>query len=310
MNSLTQDATQQDRRQQMLPISSLHVRPQVRCHMDSDEMEALQKSIHEKGILQPLTVTPIGNGNYMIIAGHRRFHAAQKVGLKQVPVYVRQGSVEDMRSLQATENLVRCNLNAMERTESLMVLFCAQFGMSQDDACIYLRRLRRNEKNPELAEEIQAVKEFFRSYNMTWVSYVAADIRNLSLPSDLKDACRDHGLDVSKARELSRITDAALRREITISVLSEKMSLKDTREEVSFHLPPRRNRKNYNLQMDEEFNARLRSLPEARQKIASRLLSQLSRLISQPVSAGAQRVDSVPGSAHGMGTMTGATYTS
>lgn len=289
MNNAAPETINQDRRQQMMPVGKIHMRPQVRSHIDADELAALQQSIHEKGILQPITVTPIGADSYMIIAGHRRFTAAMNIGLKQVPVFVRQGNVEDMRSLQATENLVRCNLNALERTESLILLFCAQFNMTQDQACVYLRRLRRAQHNPQFSSEVQAVNTFFRSYNVNWVSYVAADLRNLSLTNDLKDACRDHGLDVSKARELSRITDATLRRQITTSVLQRKMSLKETRDEVSFHLPPRRTRSNYTMNMGEEFYEQLNKLPESRQKIAMRLISQLNRTMSQPVPAGARR---------------------
>ncbi len=106
---------------QTVPITSLVPnRLQPRSNFDEEGLEELARSIRAQGVIQPLVVAPRGDGTFTIVAGERRWRAAQRCGLEKLPVVVRE--VEDDRQLlelALVENLQRADLNAMEEAEAL-----------------------------------------------------------------------------------------------------------------------------------------------------------------------------------------------
>ena len=96
-------------------LDKIDVNPnQPRKDFDEEALSELAASIKMHGIIQPLTVTDIGNGRYRLIAGERRYRASKIAGLKEVPVYVRQSDDHNILELALLENLQRENLNAIE----------------------------------------------------------------------------------------------------------------------------------------------------------------------------------------------------
>ena len=95
---------------------------QPRHDMRVDALEDLASSIREQGIVQPLVVRPIGDGRYEIVAGERRWRAAQIVGLHNVPVIVRKLSDADAAAIAIIENIQRADLNPMEQAQGLLRL--------------------------------------------------------------------------------------------------------------------------------------------------------------------------------------------
>src|SRR5690349_20006417 len=101
-----------------LPIEKIRPNPKQPRRLFSEEPLAdLVASIRQKGILQPIVVAPSENGLYEIIAGERRWRAAQKAGLKEVPVTVKVSSEVERFEIALIENLQREDLNAMELAE-------------------------------------------------------------------------------------------------------------------------------------------------------------------------------------------------
>ncbi len=103
-------------------ISITHLRPgvyQPRKDVSPETLEELSASIQAQGIIQPIVVRPIDNGNYEIIAGERRWRAARHAGLKQVPCLVKH--VEDRAAIAMAliENIQREDLNAIEEAQAL-----------------------------------------------------------------------------------------------------------------------------------------------------------------------------------------------
>ncbi len=117
-----------------LPVAQLHPnRFQPRVSFDETGLEELAASIRAQGVIQPLIVTPSGAGSYAIIAGERRWRAAQRAGLTAVPVVVRQ--VRDDRQqleLALVENLQRADLNPIEEAEAYRSLQDS-FGLSHEE---------------------------------------------------------------------------------------------------------------------------------------------------------------------------------
>lgn len=117
---------------QKLLLSQIKPNPkQPRRHFDEAALEELANSIQEKGLLQPILVRPIKNG-YEIVAGERRWRAAQRAGLSEVPVVLRELTDREALELAIIENLQREDLGPLEEARAFKQLL--DFGLTQDEA--------------------------------------------------------------------------------------------------------------------------------------------------------------------------------
>lgn len=119
---------------QNVPVESIVPNPrQPRAHFDPDSIEELAVSIREHGIIQPLLVsrTETGNG-YILIAGERRWQAAQRAGLREVPVIVRQTTDQERLELALIENIQRADLNPLEEANAYRQLN-EEFRLSHEE---------------------------------------------------------------------------------------------------------------------------------------------------------------------------------
>ena len=123
-NAPKQEPQGQESAVNLVPVSSLRPNPnQPRRHFDEAALRELADSIKSQGIIQPLLVRPHGGENtYQIVAGERRWRAAQLAGLKEVPVYVRELSDKEVMAAALIENLQREDLNPIEEAEALQAL--------------------------------------------------------------------------------------------------------------------------------------------------------------------------------------------
>lgn len=113
--SLNSDVIEKAAHGQRVPLEKIEPNQnQPRKDFDDTALSELASSIKIHNIIQPLTVTTLPNGKYKIIAGERRYRAAKIAGLKDVPVYIREASNNQLLELALLENLQRENLNAIE----------------------------------------------------------------------------------------------------------------------------------------------------------------------------------------------------
>ena len=118
----------------VLPIEQVHANPdQPRRRFDPEKLEELTASLREKGILQPLLVRshPRKSDAFEIIAGERRWRAAQQAGLHTVPVIVREMTDSEVLEIALIENVQRADLSALEEAQGLRALL-DQFGYTQE----------------------------------------------------------------------------------------------------------------------------------------------------------------------------------
>ena len=115
-------------------------RSQPRKHFDESKLQELTESIKEKGILEPLIVRRVDQG-YELIVGERRWRAAQKAGLKEVPVLVKEVEGREALELSLIENLQREDLNPVEGAEAFKRL-TEEFNISQGDLAARLGKDR------------------------------------------------------------------------------------------------------------------------------------------------------------------------
>lgn len=132
---------------------------QPRTHFDGDRLDELAESIRAQGVIQPLIVSDLGDGGYEIVAGERRWRAAQRVGLSEVPVVVREAVGDrEMLELALVENLQRTDLDALEEAQAFHSL-ATEHGLSHEEIGHRVGRSRPAISNSlrllQLPEEIQ-----------------------------------------------------------------------------------------------------------------------------------------------------------
>jgi ParB family chromosome partitioning protein len=159
-----------------LPVAALKPnRLQPRTTFDEAELESLAESIRAQGLVQPLVVTSDGDGSYSIVAGERRWRAARRAGLEEVPVIVREQLDDRARlELALVENLQRSDLNALEEAEAYQSLQ-EKFGLSQEEIALRVGKGRTTVTNA---------------------------LRLLKLPSEIRDLLREGQLTAGQARPL------------------------------------------------------------------------------------------------------------
>ena len=124
-------AAREDRIEQV-PITKLQPNPyQPRRHFDDTSLRELADSIKQHGIIQPLVITPGKAGNFTLIAGERRWRAAELAGLKQVPAVVRSSQQLEQLELALIENVQRVDLSPLEQAVSIE-RWHEQFSVSYD----------------------------------------------------------------------------------------------------------------------------------------------------------------------------------
>jgi ParB family chromosome partitioning protein len=175
---------------------------QPRLQMDDARLQELTESIREHGIIQPIVVRRTG-ATYRIIAGERRWRAAQRAGLLKVPVVVRdvaEGSDTKLLQLALIENIQRENLNAI------------------DEALAYQR----------LADEFSLTQEQIAASVGKDRSSVANFMRLLKLPEEVRAELASGVLSMGHARALLGLADAAGQRHAAREVISRGLSVRDT----------------------------------------------------------------------------------
>ncbi len=166
-----------------IPIEHLAPDPgQPRQHFDEAEIESLAASILARGIVQPLVVRPGGGGApYRIVAGERRWRAAQRARLHELPAVVRHLSDSESIEIALVENLQRSDLNPLEEAAAYRRLI-REFDHRQEDVATALGKSR---------------------------SHVANTVRLLDLPDEVKGLIADGSLSAGHGRALLPAGDAA-----------------------------------------------------------------------------------------------------
>ena len=194
-----------------LPIESLIANPQQpRKDFDEQALEELAQSIRSSGILQPLVVRPRG-AQFEILVGERRWRAAQRAGLGQVPAIVREASDAEALELALVENLLREDLNPVEAAQAYQRLL-AEFGWTQE----------------ELAKRLGKDR-----------SSVANALRLLRLPAVILEDLRAGRLTMGHARALLGLPSPAAQLRLRQRILTQDWSVRATEAGVQARRPGR-----------------------------------------------------------------------
>ena len=174
-------------------------RAQPRKAFDEAALNELADSISQYGVLQPLLVRPQKDGSYQIVAGERRWRAAKMVGLKEVPVTVRDLSDDETAAIALIENLQREDLNPIEQAQGLTELIDS-YGLTQEEAAYRVGKSR---------------------------PAVANALRLLKLPEDIRDLVAQGKLSEGHARALLGFSEEEDMRYAVSLIVKDKATVRD-----------------------------------------------------------------------------------
>ncbi len=192
----------------MIAVTDLKPNPyQPRTSWDQDQLHDLADSVRSNGIIQPILVRRADTG-FEIIAGERRFRAAEMVGLSDVPAIVRDATDEQMLELAIIENIHRSDLNPIERAVAYQE-FISTFSLTQAEAA---QRLGENR------------------------SVIANYLRLLDLPQEIKQMLIDKTLSMGHARAILALPTDDLRRKLANRALAGRLNVRDVEQLVRIYL--------------------------------------------------------------------------
>jgi ParB family chromosome partitioning protein len=182
---------------------------QPRTHMDQGSLQALADSIKVQGLIQPILVREIADQRYEIIAGERRWRAAQLAGLSEVPVVIKVVADEAALAMALIENIQREDLNPLEEAGGIQRLI-EEFGLTHQTAAEAVGRSR---------------------------SAVSNLLRLLNLAKPVQDLLMSDRLDMGHARALLPLTQAQ-QSEAAHSIVQKQLSVRETEKLVAKLLAP------------------------------------------------------------------------
>lgn len=174
-------------------------RSQPRKKFDDTAITELAESIRLHGMLQPIVVRPIADGRYQIVAGERRWRAAKRVGLSEVPVIIRDLTDQEVYELALIENLQRENLNPIEEAVGYQTLM-EQYQLTQEEIAKAVGRSR---------------------------SAVANCLRLLNLPQVVQGFLESGAITVGHAKALAAIKDENLLIECASRAAEDKITVRE-----------------------------------------------------------------------------------
>ncbi len=190
---------------QQIPLDRIVANPhQPRARFEGEELDVLAASISAHGVLQPIVVRGLANGDYQLIAGERRVRAARQAGLTQVPAVIRDPTDEEMIELALIENLQRTDLNPLEEAMGFRVLI-ERFGLPHEAVANRVGRSR---------------------------AAVTNALRLLDLTPETQEALMEGTITEGHARALAGLTVSELQVAALQIVLERQLSVRQTEELV------------------------------------------------------------------------------
>lgn len=264
---------------------------QPRNYFNEVAMEELAASIKEHGILQPLLVRPIAGNRYELVAGERRYKAAQALGLTVVPVTVREMTDPEVLQYALIENLQREDLNPVEETEGILQLLEMRLQKDRDwiiSLLNYMANSKRGLTDRAVRNrEQQLILEVFATIGrrkMTPEGFRTHRLPLLKLPPELFEALRYGRIEWTKAKEIAKLESESERLALLDRAIAQSLTLRTIQKIVRAQKTPRDSAQQKReveglLQQFTQFKAW--ENPDKRYKMES-LLTELKQLITEP----------------------------
>jgi ParB family chromosome partitioning protein len=197
----------------LVPLSLLDPNPaQPRTSIRAEALDQLVRSIEESGVVQPILVRPRPNGRYQIIAGERRFRAAQKIGLRTIPAVVRDVADDRILEFALVENIQREELSPIEEAQALK----------------------------RLQDELSLTQESLAGKVGKDRATVANTLRLLRLPAEVREELHKGTLSAGHARALLAIEDQGQLKELASQAIKQGLSVRQIEARVQAMKNPKK----------------------------------------------------------------------
>ena len=196
----------------LVPLSLIDPNPnQPRTNIRAEALDQLARSIQESGIVQPILLRPVASGRYQIVAGERRYRAAQKLGLVTVPAVVRAVADDRVLEFALVENIQREELTPIEEAQALRRLQ-DELGLTQESLAGKVGKDRAT---------------------------VANTLRLLKLPAEVREAVQEGALSAGHARALLPVEDQEELRALARLAISQRLSVRQIEARVKAAKTPK-----------------------------------------------------------------------
>ncbi len=220
---------------QMISLQKIQLpQQQPRKYFDPTAMAGLVASVKSQGILEPILVRALEGGQYELIAGERRYRAAQEVGLMEIPVICKDVSANEAWQIALVENLLREDLNPIEETKGVLKLLALRLDSDVDKVTAILYGLlndkQRMTDNVISHSEGITVIGVFEEIGSNWESFIVNRLPLLKLPTDILEAIGSGQLEYTKGRAIAKLGDVYEREKLLQQVINEGSSLVQIRK--------------------------------------------------------------------------------
>ena len=189
----------------MIPIEQITANAnQPRTDFETEALSELAASIKAHGIIQPLTLRSIGEENFEIISGERRFRASQLAGLTEVPAYIRKANDQELLEMALIENIQREDLNPLEVALSYSRLL-SEFDLTHEEMATRVGKKR---------------------------STITNSLRMLELPPSIQTGLRTKQISAGHAKAIHGLTTVDQQLALFHRILKENLSVRDTEKAV------------------------------------------------------------------------------
>ena len=263
---------------------------QPRRYFDSQKLEQLTTSIKSHGILEPLLVRPLPDGGYELVAGERRYRAAQAAGLDRVPIIARELTDMEATRVALEENLQREDLNPVEETEGILQLLGLQLEVKPEQIPTILNAVANAKKRDQeltgnVSRQIETIAETLTILGKgTPESFRTSKLPLLNLPPEILESLRQGQLAYTKAKEIAKVKDESARETLLKDSIDQSFSLTQIKERVKALRPPKKSDAGLQSHVDTTLKrvkkAKLWDDPKRSKKLES-LLNQIDKLLEE-----------------------------
>lgn len=216
---------------------------QVRRYFDPAKLATLTASILDWGVKTPLWVRQASDDKYLLIAGERRYRAAQDAGLAEVPIIIIEVDEASALKLSLLENLQREDLNPVEETEGILHLLSCQLDCTTKEVIALLnRKAHLDKKNVQSSNEDtenvfrkqwSVVENVFTTVGrLSPESFRVSRLPLLNMPADVLEVLRSGQMEYTKARVIARVKDEKIRIELLQTAIDLNLSLSEIKQKA------------------------------------------------------------------------------
>lgn len=211
------------------PLTSIHTTATGRLGVTTEQDAALERDIRERGILEPVLLSPRTDGTYDVIAGNRRVKIARKIGLTDIPYA--EHRADDTYREGTRSNLLHAPLRDIEIADYVLQEFTGKHSVPGKEPLAVLAAIRKDPSSDP--DAVRVLTRITRDAGLgPWEDYLPTLLKLYTLPEDIIQPLRDAAVTSAQAAVLKSVKDPTERTKLVQRAQEESLSVKELRTEV------------------------------------------------------------------------------